>query len=83
MVEEDVHMAPQSLCWVPQNSVGAWLHHSPMFALVHHHSNSAAPESLQMVAHNFVCTFFLAAEELSFYNPSYLIFLHRHKKSFL
>jgi hypothetical protein len=33
--------------------VGAWLHHSPMLALVHHRSNSAAPEFLQMVAHNF------------------------------
>jgi hypothetical protein len=33
---------------------GVWLHHSPMLALVHHRSNSAAPEFLQMVAHNFV-----------------------------
>jgi hypothetical protein len=33
---------------------GAWLHHSPMLALVHHRSNPAAPEFLQMVAHNFV-----------------------------
>jgi hypothetical protein len=49
-----VHMAPQRLRWAPQNLVGAWLHHSPMFALVHHLSNSAAPEFLQMVAHNFV-----------------------------
>jgi hypothetical protein len=49
-----VHMAPQRLRWVPQNLVGAWLHHSPMLALVHHRSNSAAPEFLQMVAHNFV-----------------------------
>jgi hypothetical protein len=34
--------------------VGAWLHHSPMLALVHHRNNSAAPEFLQMVAPNFV-----------------------------
>jgi hypothetical protein len=34
--------------------VEAWLHHSPMLALVHHRSNSATPEFLQMVAHNFV-----------------------------
>jgi hypothetical protein len=34
--------------------VGAWLHHSPMLALVHHCSNLVAPELLQMVAHNFV-----------------------------
>jgi hypothetical protein len=34
--------------------VGAWLHHSPMLALVHHRSNSAEPEFLRMVAHNFV-----------------------------
>jgi hypothetical protein len=53
-VEEDVHMAPQRLRWESQNLVGAWLHHSPMLALVHHRSNSAAPEFLQMVAHNFV-----------------------------
>jgi hypothetical protein len=26
-----------------------------MLALVHHRSNSAAPEFLQMVAHNFCC----------------------------
>jgi hypothetical protein len=54
VVEEDMHMAPQRLRWAPQNFVGAWLHHSPMLALVHHRSNSAAPEFLQMVAHNFV-----------------------------
>jgi hypothetical protein len=47
-------MAPQRLRWAPQNSVGAWLHHSPMLALVHHRSNLAVPEFLQMVAHNFV-----------------------------
>jgi hypothetical protein len=35
--------------------VGVWLHHSPMLALVHHRSNLAAPEFLQMVAHNFCC----------------------------
>jgi hypothetical protein len=50
-----VHMAPQRLRWAPQNLVGVWLHHSPMLALVHHRSNSAAPEFLQMVAHNFCC----------------------------
>jgi hypothetical protein len=54
VVEEDVHMATQRLHWAPQNLVGAWLHHSPMLALVHNRSNSAAPEFLQMVAHNFV-----------------------------
>jgi hypothetical protein len=52
--EEDVHMAPQRLRWAPQNLVGAWLHHAPMLALVHHCSNSAAPEFLQIVAPNFV-----------------------------
>jgi hypothetical protein len=54
VVEEDVHMAPQRLRWIPQNLVGAWLHHSPMLALVHHRSNSAEPRFLQMVGHNFV-----------------------------
>jgi hypothetical protein len=34
--------------------VGVWLHHSPMLALVHHRSNSAAPGFLPMVGHNFV-----------------------------
>jgi hypothetical protein len=33
---------------------GAWLHHSPMLALVHHRSNATVPGFLQMVAHNFV-----------------------------
>jgi hypothetical protein len=33
---------------------GVWLHHSPMLALVHHRGNSAAPEFLKMVAHNFL-----------------------------
>jgi hypothetical protein len=54
VVKEDVHLAPQRLRWAPQNLVGVWLHHSPMLALVHHRSNSAVPEFLQMVAHNFV-----------------------------
>jgi hypothetical protein len=54
VVEEDVHMALQRLHWAPQNLVGACLHHSPMLALVHNRNNSAAPEFLQMVAHNFV-----------------------------
>jgi hypothetical protein len=49
-----MNMTPQRLRWAPQNLVGAWLHHSPMLALVHHRSNLAAPEFLQMVAHNFV-----------------------------
>jgi hypothetical protein len=49
-----VHMASQRLRWAPQYLVGVWLHHSPMLALVHHFSNSAAPRFLQMVAHNFV-----------------------------
>jgi hypothetical protein len=57
MVEEDVHMVPQRLHWALQNLVGAWLHHSPMLALVHHRGNSAVPELLQMVAHNFVAHF--------------------------
>jgi hypothetical protein len=47
-------MAPQRLRWAPQNLVGVWLHHSSMLALVHHCSNSAAPEFLQVVADNFV-----------------------------
>jgi hypothetical protein len=54
VVEEDVHMAPQRLRGAPQNLVGAWLHHSPMLEMVHHRSNPAVPEFLQMVAHNFV-----------------------------
>jgi hypothetical protein len=45
-----VQMAPQRLRWALQNLVGVWLHHSPMLALVHHRSNSAAPGFL----HNFV-----------------------------
>jgi hypothetical protein len=49
-----VHMAPQRLRWAPQNLVGAWLHLSPMLALVHHRSNSAASGFLPMVGHNFV-----------------------------
>jgi hypothetical protein len=44
-----VHMAPQRLRWAPQNLVGVWLHNSPMLALVHHRSNLAAPEFLQIV----------------------------------
>jgi hypothetical protein len=47
-------MAPRRLRWAPQNLVRAWLHHSPMLALVHHRSNSVTPGFLQMVAHNFV-----------------------------
>jgi hypothetical protein len=54
VVEEYVHIAPQRLHWAPQNLVGAWLHHSPKLALVHNRNNLAAPEFLQMVAHNFV-----------------------------
>jgi hypothetical protein len=46
-------MAPQRLRWAPQNLVGAWLHHSPMLALVHHRSNSAAPGFLP----NWGCPF--------------------------
>jgi hypothetical protein len=49
-----VHKAPQRLRWALQNLVGAWLHHSPMLALAHHHSNSVVSEFLQIVAHNFV-----------------------------
>jgi hypothetical protein len=51
---------------------GAWLHHSPMLALVHHRSNSTAPEFLQMVAHNFVVHLLsCVVEELS---PTILLF---------
>jgi hypothetical protein len=59
VVEEGVHIAPQRLRWVPQNLVGSWLHHSPMFALVHHRSILAALEFIKMVAHNFVAHLFL------------------------
>jgi hypothetical protein len=83
VVEEDVHMAPQRLRWALQNLVGAWLHHSPMIALVHHRSNLAAPEFLQIVAHNFVVHLLLGRGRTFSYNPSSFIFLHRHKKSFL
>jgi hypothetical protein len=76
-------MAPQRLRGAPQNLVGAWLHHSPMLALVHHRSNSAALEFLQMVAHNFVAHLLLGHGRTFSYNPSSFIFLRRHKKSFL
>jgi hypothetical protein len=65
VVEEDVHMAPQRLRWAPQNLVGIWLHHSPMLALVHHRSNLAAPEFLQMVAHNFAAHLLLGPWKLN------------------
>jgi hypothetical protein len=64
VVEEGVHMAPQRLRWIPQNLVGAWLHHSPMLALVHHRSNLAAPEFLQMAAHNFVVHLLLGPQKI-------------------
>jgi hypothetical protein len=70
VVEEDVHMAPQRLCWAPQNLVGVWLCHSPMLALVHHRSNSVAPEFLQIL----LCTSFLGRGRTFSYNPSSFIF---------
>jgi hypothetical protein len=39
---EIVHRAPQRLHLAPHNFVGAWLHHSPMLALVALRSNLAA-----------------------------------------
>jgi hypothetical protein len=53
MVDKGVHIVLQRPRLVPQNLVGAWLHHSPILALVHHCSISAAPEFLHKVAHNF------------------------------
>jgi hypothetical protein len=83
-VEEDVHMASQRLLWAPQNLVGVWLHHSPMLALVHHHSNLAALEFFQMVAHNFCCALpsWVVGEPSPIILPL-LFFLRGHKKSFL
>jgi hypothetical protein len=66
-------MALQRLRWALQ-MVGAWLHHSPMLALVHHRSNSAAPEFLKMVAHNFVAHLPLGRGRTFSYNPSSFIF---------
>jgi hypothetical protein len=74
VVKEDVHKAPQRLRWIPQNLVGVWLHHSPMVALVHHHSNSAVPELLQWVDIILVCTSFLGCGRTFSYNPSLLFF---------
>jgi hypothetical protein len=64
---------------------GVWLHHSPMLALVHHHSNSAAPEFLQWWHIILLRTSFLGRGRTFFYNPSsfIIIFLRRHKKYFL
>jgi hypothetical protein len=70
VVEEDVHMTPQRLRWAPQNLVGAWLHHSPMLALVHHRSNSTVPEFLQILLR----TSFLGCGRTFSYNPSILFF---------
>jgi hypothetical protein len=84
VVEEDVHMAPQRLCWIPQNLVGAWLHHSPMLELVQHRSNSVALEFLQMVVHNFVEHLPLELwKNLLLQSFLFYFFLHQHKKSFL
>jgi hypothetical protein len=63
VVEEIVHKAPQRLRWAPHNLVGAWLHHSPMLALVDHRSNLAASEFLHTVAHSFVVHLPSCAEE--------------------
>jgi hypothetical protein len=83
VVEEDVHMAPQRLRWVPQNLVGAWLHHSPMLALVHHRSNLTVSGFLQMVAHNFVAHLLLGLWKNLLLSFLFYFFLRRHKKSFL
>jgi hypothetical protein len=72
--EEDVHMAPQRLRWIPQNLVGAWLHHSPMLALVHHRNNSAAPEFNKWWHIILFCTSFLGRGRTFSYNPSAFIF---------
>jgi hypothetical protein len=63
--------------------VGAWLHHFPMLALVHHRSNSAAPGFLQMLGHNFVAHLLLGSWKNLLLQSFSFIFLHRHKKSFL
>jgi hypothetical protein len=36
-----VHKAPQRSRWAPHNFVGAWLHHSPMLALMALRNNLA------------------------------------------
>jgi hypothetical protein len=83
VVEEIVHKAPQRLRWAPHNLVGAWLHHSPMLALVDHRINLAASEFLQTVALILLCTSFLCRGGSFFYNSSSFMFLCRHKESFL
>jgi hypothetical protein len=54
-----------------------------MLALVHHRSNLAAPEFLQMVAHNFVAHLLLGPWKNLLLQSFSFIFLRRHKKSFL
>jgi hypothetical protein len=76
-------MAPQRLHWGTAKLVGAWLHHSPMLALAHRCSNSAAPGFLQMVAHNFVAHLILGPWKNLLLQSFSFIFLRQHKKSFL
>jgi hypothetical protein len=67
-------MAPQRLRLAPQNFMGAWLHHSPMLALVHHRSNSTVPEFLQWWHIILLRTSFLGCGKTFSYNPSSFIF---------
>jgi hypothetical protein len=67
-------MTPQRLRWAPQNFMGGMAASLPMLALVHHRSNLAAPEFLQMVAHNLLRTSFLGRGRTFSYNPSSFIF---------
>jgi hypothetical protein len=64
VVEKIVHKALQRLRWAPHNLVGAWLHHSPVFALVDYRSNLATFEFLHMVAHNFVVHLLLVLRKI-------------------
>jgi hypothetical protein len=50
---------------------GAWLHHSPMLAAVHHRSNSVAPEFLHII---LLHTSFLGRGKTFSNNPSSFIF---------
>jgi hypothetical protein len=67
----------------PHTLVEAWLHHSPMLALVDHRSNLAAAEFLHTVAHNFVVHLLLVVQKILLLQFFLFYFSLRHEKSFL
>jgi hypothetical protein len=84
VVEEGVHIAPQRLRWVPQNLVR---HGCTTLPCLHWYTSVVSWRhwNSSMWWHIILAStfFFLGCGRTFLYNPSSLVLLHRHKKSFL